>query len=96
MQVFRLGMVEYEELDFGDAPDPSYPTLLQSNGARHVVGGLFMGAAIDAEMDGQPDANASGDDLANIDDEDGVTFTTALVPGQQAAVTVVSLSLIHI
>ena len=23
--------------DFGDAPDPTYPTLLASNGARHVV-----------------------------------------------------------
>ena len=24
-------------LDFGDAPDPTYPTLLASNGARHIV-----------------------------------------------------------
>ena len=27
-----------EPLDFGDAPDQPYPTLLANNGARHVIG----------------------------------------------------------
>ncbi len=77
------------ELDWGDAPDPTYPTLAASNGARHViVPALFMGAAVDAEIDGQPNATATGDDAAGIDDEDGVLFTTALVPGQPAGVDV--------
>ena len=75
--------------DFGDAPDPLYPTLLASNGARHQVSGLFMGAAVDCELDGQPTANADGDDLLDgNDDEDGVTFTSPLQPGVLATVDV--------
>ena len=78
-----------DEMDFGDAPDPTYPTLLASDGARHpILQGFHLGPNIDAEPDGQPDATATGDDLANIDDEDGVTFTTVLLPGQQACVDV--------
>ncbi len=83
------GAVEFVEFDFGDAPDPAYPTLSASNGARHVLGsGLFLGATVDAENDGQPDATATGDDLANQPDEDGVVFTSILVPGTMASVTV--------
>ena len=77
------------EFDWGDAPDPSYPTLAASNGARHViVQGFQMGAAIDAEADGLPDPNALGDDTNNVDDEDGVIFTSSLVPGSLATVDV--------
>ena len=80
-------------LDFGDAPEsgpsPGYPTLLVSNGARHIADGLlFMGTLEDLEPDGLPDANALGDDLDNLDDEDGVTFTSRLVAGQTAHVDV--------
>ncbi len=56
--------------DFGDAPDPSYPTLLGSNGAHHLLGNMWMGAAVDAEWDGQP---VDGDTVG-VDDEDGVEF----------------------
>jgi hypothetical protein len=78
-----------EELDFGDAPDGPYPTLLANNGARHIiVGGVYMGALIDAEADGQPTGPADGDDLATSDDEDGVVFTTPLVPYSPATVDV--------
>jgi hypothetical protein len=78
-----------EAIDFGDAPDPSYPTLLASNGARHmIVPGVYMGTLIDAEPDGQPNANATGDDLANLADEDGVVFTSPLTPGSPATVNV--------
>ncbi len=78
-----------EELDYGDAPDPTYPTLLASNGARHlIVPGVMLGNVIDAEPDGQPTANADGDDLANLPDEDGVVFVTPLVTGQPATVQV--------
>ncbi len=70
-------------LDFGDAPEPYYPTLLTRNGARHtIVPGLFLGSGVDAEMNGQPDATASGDDKNGDSDEDGVTFTSALEPGK--------------
>jgi len=66
-------------LDFGDAPDDSvdpafsYPTTFADNGARHAESSLILGSTWDAEMDGQPEANAAGDDN-NADDEDGVTF----------------------
>jgi hypothetical protein len=75
-------------LDFGDAEYleswGGYPTLLAQNGARHVIGGPWLGGAGDApdgELDGQPEATALGDDnLDGNDDEDGVTIPT-LFPG---------------
>jgi uncharacterized repeat protein (TIGR01451 family) len=78
--------------DFGDAPDPTYPTLLANNGARHlIVPGFYLGTNVDAEVDGQPNSTATGDDLAGTpNDEDGVTFTTPLLPGQMATVEVVA------
>ncbi|HPI73267.1 MAG TPA: GEVED domain-containing protein [bacterium] len=64
--------------DFGDAPDPQFPTLLSHDGARHIIAeGCRLGALIDAETDGQPDAEAGGDDLNTDDDEDGVQFLNA-------------------
>jgi len=82
------------DMDYGDAPDPTYPTLLASNGARHtVVPGYALGPAalalIDSEPDGQPSPLADGDDLNNLADEDGITFVTLpLIPGQQATIDV--------
>ena len=78
-----------QEVDFGDAPDPTYPTLLASDGARHViVSGLYLGAGVDGDADGQPDATATGDDNDGNDDEDGVVFTSSLIPGYTASVDV--------
>jgi hypothetical protein len=77
------------EKDWGDAPDPTYPTFSASLGANHViVPGMFLGASIDSELDGQPDSKALGDDGANLDDEDGVVFNTPLLPASNATVTV--------
>ena len=71
-------------LDFGDAPDPPYPTVLASNGARHtIVPGVYLGKLIFAEPDGQPNATASGDP-----DDDGVVFLSDVIPGQMATVRV--------
>jgi hypothetical protein len=85
---FIITSTEYE-YDFGDANDPSYPTLLASDGARHILDGVtFLGTTIDAEPNGLPDPNALGDDNNNTDDEDGVTFTSPLMPGQGATVDV--------
>ncbi len=82
-------------LDFGDAPDPlvatggEYPTLLANDGARHrVVAGVHLGATIDSEVDGQPSVASSGDDQDGADDEDGVVFTSELIPGTNATVQV--------
>jgi hypothetical protein len=77
------------QMDFGDAPDQPYPTLLANNGARHViVSGVRLGPAIDAETNGQPNITATGDDIAGVNDDDGVTFAGNMVPGQSYAVTV--------
>jgi hypothetical protein len=74
--------------DFGDALD-SYKTLLASDGARHVISNvIYLGNLVDGEPDGQPSSNANGDDLLNQDDEDGVTFNSPFVAGQQAKITV--------
>lgn len=77
------------EMDFGDAPDPSYFTLLSRDGARHrIVNGMRLGTAIDLDTDGQPNATATGDDTQETDDEDGVVFTQPLVAGDMSEVTV--------
>ncbi|WP_457652635.1 right-handed parallel beta-helix repeat-containing protein [Rhodocaloribacter sp.] len=78
-------------IDYGDAPDdrdaPRYPTLLGATltpPAAHVLSELVLGEKIDGETDGRPDEDAAGDG----DDDDGVTFTTPLLPGQTATVAV--------
>jgi hypothetical protein len=77
------------EIDWGDAPDPTYPTLSASLGANHTIDPtLYLGALIDAESDGQPNATATGDDIVNLTDEDGVVFLTSLVPGLPASISV--------
>lgn len=79
----------YQVFDFGDAPDPTFPTLLASNGAHHViVDGVRLGAVIDAEADGQPTAGHNGDDNNGTpDDEDGVVLPTFFA-GQNASIQV--------
>ena len=78
--------VYIEEIDMGDADDPTYPTLLVSNGAAHIIDTItFLGAGVDAEFDGQPDPNALGDDNDGNDDEDGVSVFSPLIPGSSAA-----------
>ena len=78
-----------DSLDYGDAPDPTYPTYAANNGANHtIVPTEYLGLSIDAELDGQPTAGADGDDNDGIDDEDGITFTSALLPGHIAQVSI--------
>ena len=77
-QTIDAGLIQQENIDFdfGDAPDPAYPTLLASNGARHkIVPGIYLGYfGVDAEPDGQPNSNATGDDSDGNDDENGVGY----------------------
>ncbi len=79
-------------LDFGDAPDSVvFPTTLANDGARHVITGntLFLGTARDGEADGQSSADATGDDVANLADEDGIVIVgDDLVVGTNVGVTV--------
>lgn len=75
--------VGVRRIDLGDLPDTgagngngNYQTLIADGGPQHdIVPGLFMGAGVDNESDGQPNANADGDDAAGTDDEDGVVVT---------------------
>lgn len=79
-------------LDWGDAPDAPYPTLATNSGAAHVVTStVYFGALIDGEANGQPTATADGDDITNLADDDGVTFTSPLIAGQTTTVTVVTV-----
>ncbi|MBN1352610.1 T9SS type A sorting domain-containing protein [candidate division KSB1 bacterium] len=80
-----------EELDFGDVPDPTFPTLLAHNGARHAVKpGFYLGGGIDSEQDGQPTPLADGDNTNGVNDEDGVTMSPFIAPGQSVPITVVA------
>ncbi|MBT8042527.1 MAG: hypothetical protein KJN98_05100, partial [Pontiella sp.] len=86
---FALSGDEGDVFDWGDAPDPTYPTLSASVGAKHVIlTNFYLGGRIDAEQDGQPTALADGDDLAAFDDEDGVTIGSTLIRGSNASVNV--------
>ncbi|MEI7981153.1 MAG: GEVED domain-containing protein, partial [Bacteroidota bacterium] len=85
---------EGTQLDFGDAPDNpaagfNYPTLLSSNGARHIMfSNIRLGALIDGESNGQPNIQATGDNISTSNDEDGVGFIGTMYVGQTAIVTV--------
>jgi hypothetical protein len=67
-------------LDYGDLP-ASYPTLLADDGARHIIlsaDNPQLAApgdpVVDLDADGLPTADADGDNVNNIDDEEGVTI----------------------
>jgi hypothetical protein len=65
--------------DYGDAP-ASYPVLASQNGARHVVkAGVYLGQCVTKDKDGKPSPTATGDEC-----DDGVEFTSSLVPGSSA------------
>ena len=78
-----------DEYDYGDAPDPRYPTLGSSFGAWHRQdAALWMGEKVDSEADGLPASDAKGDDRDGSDDEDGVTFLNTWSAGSEAKFTV--------
>jgi len=81
------------EIDYGDAPSPSYPTLATGGDAGHVVlaGGPTLGALIDVDADGQPSPHATGDDDDGLDDEDGMAFGLPIRPGQLGAEVTVTV-----
>ncbi len=78
-------------MDFGDAPDPMYPSYLLGNGARHQINqNIILGLLIDGEIDSQQAMMSMGDDYNLLDDEDGVLFSGWLLPGQNYQVQVFS------
>jgi len=88
VMVTALTGTSFSQFDWGDAPDPPYPTFA---GAFHgILSGMQMGVLIDSEVSGQPDIWALGDDLANQDDDDGVIFNSWIIAGQNASVTIIA------
>ncbi|WP_229204034.1 GEVED domain-containing protein [Dyadobacter alkalitolerans] len=73
--------------DYGDAPD-SYSTLTASNGPSHkVTSFLTMGSAIDAELEGTPAVQATGDNVTGLNDEDGISAFPVISGGTTTSVT---------
>jgi len=88
---YKVYIEEYAA-DFGDAPAP-YPTYMIDDGAYHGTypdPNYYLGLLVDIELDGQPDVDALGDDINDLDDEDGVSFLTPLIPGESATIEVIA------
>jgi hypothetical protein len=88
--------------DYGDLPQ-SYNTSGTNNPVAAIIDAdLMLGASVDAEIDGAPDALAKGDDLdpglvtfgtaSVIGDEDGIELMTPLIPGYEAAIRVSAIN----
>ncbi|BAO45571.1 GEVED domain-containing protein [Thiolapillus brandeum] len=86
--------------DFGDAAS-TFPVTQAAGGAVHGVAAsnpMYLGSCVDTEVDGQPSANADGDDLdtglgtvgtcSGNDDEDGVVFTGSIAACLDSSITV--------
>ena len=69
-------------IDFGDAPDlgagngtGNYNTLLENNGPRHqIISSLFLGTQVTAENDAYQNSDATGDDLVQGIQDDGLAL----------------------
>ncbi len=80
--------IELDLLDFGDAPDPTYPTTSVDGagepGAYHtILSGFQLGPLVTPDDDGRPSANADSDN-----GDDGVVFGGRLLPGESTPVIV--------
>jgi hypothetical protein len=79
----RFDIALGQGFDYGDAAG-TYPVLDSQDGARHrFAPNVFLGAAVDVDIDGQPSNDA---DLDVFDD--GVVFDTLLIPGAPTQFTV--------
>ena len=92
--------------DYSDSPDPTFPSLLASDGARHQLGSsLMLGSCVDADPgvvgSGTLGGMADKDDLyvtspvfgtcaADGNDEDGVTVGDLMIGKQAVTVDIVS------
>jgi hypothetical protein len=97
----------YIGLDYGDLPD-TYGTTELNEGPAHVTTpDLYLGTCVDGEQDGQPEPMAGlmtgGDDgdtgngtqgtcTPTGDDENGIQFTTPMVPGTTACIRVTAVN----
>ncbi|MBV6427189.1 MAG: hypothetical protein KIPDCIKN_01704 [Haliscomenobacter sp.] len=87
--------------DYGDLPD-SYGTTGPDAPQHLVQQDKMLGTCVDTELDGQPSAEANGDNDSDglrtegtcgpNGDEDGIEFLTPLVPGDTACIRVSYIS----
>lgn len=78
------------DVDYGDAPDQgpgngfeNYNTLLQNNGPRHgLINDLFLGTQVTAETDAHQNFDATGDDLTQGIQDDGLDTPLPPLPYQ--------------
>ncbi len=75
-----------DSLDWGDAPDPPYPTLAIHDGPRHIISDHAGFVTVDKEPDGMPSLLADGDNLNGVNDENHYRFITPLVRGHNARI----------
>lgn len=91
-------------VDYGDAPDPGFPTLLATDGASHIVGqpgAPILGDCVDSDSDGQPDTTSTGDDTAGqspggttvgscdvAGDDEDGIIFTSLIAGENAVLNI--------
>ena len=74
-------LLESDNADVGDAP-------ISYGNPTHTLAGIRLGASVDADASLLNNATATGDDVNNTDDEDGVTLTPLLPIGQTTVVPV--------
>ncbi len=74
-------LLESDNADVTDAP-------VSYGNATHTIAGIRLGASVDADSGLLNNANATGDDVNNTDDEDGVTLTPLLPTGETTIVPV--------
>lgn len=74
-------LLESDNADVGDAP-------ISYGNPTHTLGGIRLGATVDADASLLNNATATGDDVNNTDDEDGVTLTPLLPTGETTIVPV--------
>lgn len=74
-------LLESDNADVPDAP-------ISYGNPTHTVTGIRLGATVDADASLLNNATATGDDVNNTDDEDGVTLTPLLPIGQTTVVPV--------
>ncbi len=74
-----LGVLLFAAGNYAQAPDPPYPSKMANDGARHCLNPeVYLGSGVDAEED-------CG---ADIDEDDGIQFTSALYPNNFATLRV--------
>ncbi|MDA3615044.1 GEVED domain-containing protein [Polluticaenibacter yanchengensis] len=87
--VLTVSLTNAQTRDYGDAPN-SYFTTSASSGPSHLpsaynatskTGSLMLGTRIDVESDGVPGTLSTGDDLADMNDEDAIRRFPLLIPG---------------